>query len=241
MKKFILTLFSLLFVSTAMLAESKDLSIKKPFNKLATSAGVDVTYTPSGGQARVRITGPASKISNVEVTVKGTTLSISGNSRKGKHFFNAGQNLRGVKISVSGPLVTHFEASSGSSIKCISNLNSASARFNMEVSSGAQINISSMRGANAEFDASSGGSIKIQNVTATKMEFDASSGASISVTRLSAGSLDADASSGASIKLAGNAQKGYLEASSGGSIHALSLKLLQSNIKKSSSGSIRIH
>lgn len=241
MKKYLLSLLVILISAGVCFAESREIAISKSFNKISTSSGVDVTYTPSGGKPKIKIVGPASKINDVSVSVKGSTLVISAASKKGKGIFNSiNNNLRGVKIAVSGPLVTSFDASSGSSIKCSSSLNSPSAKFKVDASSGATVSLTTLRGARAEFDASSGSSIAIQTLNATKTEFDASSGSKISVNRVTTSNLDADASSGASIKLAGSAQNGYLEASSGGSINALSLKIIHSNIKKSSSGSIKV-
>lgn len=240
MKKFITLSVCLLISAAAAFADTRTFLIKKTYNSLSTSSGASVTYVPSDKISQVKVSGPADKIKDVKIEIKGSTLKISAQKKKTKFFTSISNTLKGVKITVTGPMITEFEASSASSIRCSAPLSATKKTFEIEASSGAAVCFANISGRKAEVDCSSGAALNIGGLNADKIVVEASSGAAVNISDISAKQLSAEASSGAAMTLAGHADRGDFEASSGACMNAKALKLIDSHVEKSSGGTISL-
>lgn len=231
---------SILFLTVGLLAsaETKTLKIIKTIDAIEASAGVYVIYKPTtGGNTNISISGDAKRIDFIDVKVSGKTLEIHPKHNWG----NRKQNISGVTVTVTAPIVRDVEVSSGATIKCTNAISSAQKKISLEASSAGKISFSSLTASELDIEASSGASISTTNLTATRIELEASSGAHVKATSVKADRLDCEASSAGSINItSGNANRGDFEASSAGSIKAPGLKVNHSSIDKSSAGSVKI-
>lgn len=234
MKKSLLTfaVFALGLGLFSASADTKTLTLNQSFSELETSAGVNVVYKPTnGGHATITISGDSKRIEQVDVRLKGKTLKIA--PKRDANGSRQGNTVKGVLITVNAPIVSDIDASSGSSVKCTTPISAPSRKFEFDASSGANISFTSIACRSIELDASSGAGISVKTLKATKAELDASSGASVSVTSASNTDTSCEASSGASIKIAGTSEKGYFEASSGGSIKGNSFNVRNARNRES--------
>ncbi len=220
-------------------ADTKTLTLKKSFSELEISAGVNIVYKPiASGTATVAITGDAKRIELVDVQIIGKTLNISPKAdRFGNH---SGNKIKGVTITLTAPIISDIEASSGASIRCNTAISAPTKKFEFEAGSGASISFSSLNCKSIELDASSGASINIKSLHATRAELEVSSGATLKVSNAVTTDAECEASSGGTLSIAGNSDKGSFSASSGGSIKASSFTVRNSRIDKHVSGSISI-
>lgn len=219
-------------------AETKTLKINKTIDAIEASAGVSVIYKPTtGGNTNVSISGDAKRIDIIDVKVSGKTLEIYPKHNRG----NKKQNISGVTVTVTGPIVREVEVSSGATIKCTNAISSSTKKINLEASSAGKISFSSLTASELDIEASSGASISVANLIATRIDMEASSGSQIKAASVKAERLDCEASSAGSINInSGNVNRGDFEASSAGSIKAPGLKVNHSSIDKSSAGSVKI-
>lgn len=235
---FLISFFSFGAVST--MADTKEVTLNQSFSELDLSAGVNVTYNPSSTRnCVVTLTGNADKIENVDIRIKGDALKISPKpDNKGSR---SGDKIRGVKITVTAPMVKEINASSGAQLNCTALLSLRSSDMDLDVSSGASIKLTEIDCREMEIDASSGGTVTIKNLTATEAELDASSGAVITVSKSTTDNIDCEASSGGVINVAGKSTNGKFSASSGGAVKASSLTVRNSKVKKAISGSVNVN
>lgn len=166
-------------------------------SNLNVNKGLDVTYIQQPGEAKILVEGPENLIEYVTSDVKGQTLSIS----LSKSLNNCSSSL---KITVTAPAITGFEASSGAALNISGQLRAP--------------------GATVSAVASSGASFSAGEVNAEKVVLRSSSGASASITGIFAGSVEAGSSSGASLSAAGKCNVAKLSASGGASLSGGGLK-----------------
>ncbi len=236
MKKFFLAILAIVLSAGASFGETRTLNINKPFNKLSTAAALKVTYIPSDKKQQVTISGPAASIKDVVAVIDGKTLEI----KVAKNKVNDRKNLHNVSVTVTGPMITEFEASSASSLTCTAPLNSSTKAFDIEASSAGSITLASVAGPKADIEVSSGASVTVKALNSPATDFEASSGAKLNVMNINSKKLTAEASSGAKIILSGKADFGSFEATSGAKIDGKSLRLVNSKTDHSSGGSISL-
>ncbi|MDE6860812.1 MAG: DUF2807 domain-containing protein [Duncaniella sp.] len=221
MRKSILFLMLALCVGAfSASAESKTLTVKSNYKTIHAFCAADVVYNPtSGTTTTIEITGPSDKIEWVDVTVSKGTLSIgtkkeSNGSRNGRH-------LKGVKITVNGPLVSSLQASSSGKI-------SSTTQFEFRKST---VNLS----------ASSSGEISLAKVTSPVIQAKASSSGEISISTTRTQTLHLQASSSGEINLKdATTATCHSQASSSGDINIKTLKADNTSFQASSSGDIKI-
>lgn len=199
--------------------ETKTFKWQRGFDKLETSAGVNVVYVPSASatQTVVTVKTDQAMMGHVKVEHADGDLNI---------YRENGVNSNGIKINVTvtGPVMREYEASAGASIS-ISDALAVKGKASFEVSSGASMNVSSVTAGKIDVEASSGAAIKVGSAVAGKVEVEASSGATASVVGIQGARVKAEASSGASVTVAGRATGIDVDRSSGGSVNRDGLTL----------------
>ncbi len=240
MKKLFIAILAIILSAGTSFSETRILNVNKPFNKLSTATALKVTYIPSDKKQQITISGPAASIKDVVAVISGKTLEIKVAKKKINGIVAKRPTMKNVSVTVTGPMITAFEASSASSLTCTSTLNSATKAFDIEASSGSSIILSSVSGPKADVEVSSGASVTIKALNAAVADLEASSGAELNVMDLKSKKLTAEASSGAKITLSGKADYGSFEATSGAKINGKSLRLVDSKVDHSSGGSISL-
>lgn len=177
---------------------------------ISTSSGINVTYTQSDTLS-LTVEAPSDIIDFVTTEIDGSQLSV-GTTRA----LNNCASL--VKVRVSAPMVTDFNASSGGALNVPSGLNAS--------------------GRSVATNTSSGASISISAINAASLSATTSSGSDTDIDGINAASVSAGASSGSSISLSGNAETVSYQTSSGASLAANGLKAISGSATASSGGSI---
>lgn len=171
--------------------------------------GVTVIYRQSD-ELSLEVSAPEDMLQYVE-----TTLS------KGKLTATISKEIRNVNfpavVTVTSPLVTDFDASSGALIQVDSLVAAAS---------------------KVEIEASSGACFSFSRVVAGTISMDLSSGAEGAIAVTQADKVDAEASSGAALTVSGHATSGKFEASSGASVNASGLSVKSAAAEASSGAAI---
>jgi len=198
-----------------------------PFSKIDISAGLDLTFQQAAYQP-VTVENKKGDFSDVEVTVKGDTLVL----KRKKQNWGWGRKRQQYGITVSAPMISAVEASSGSDV---SGRGMSGQDILIDVSSGADVTITGVEGGTVTLETSSGSDASIsgtcvavrassssgsdleaRDLVCQEGEADASSGSdlSIHVTNM----VEADASSGADINVYGGPKDVDSDKSSGGSV-----------------------
>lgn len=181
-----------------------------------TSSGIYVYYTYGPDVDPVRVEGPSDVLDALEIECDKDgelELSFKGNKR-----FRYSSKEQHVHVYVTAPEIREFEASSGGIIEADGAV-TVDGTLSAGVSSGAYVNLGSVKAAKVKLESTSGGMLEIADVTAEE--------------------LKAEASSGSQIKVAGVANSASLQASSGGSVDAPKLEARYGSAKASSGGSVR--
>lgn len=171
--------------------------------------GVTVIYRQSD-ELSLEVSAPEDMLQYVETTIS-----------KGKLTATISKEIRNVNfpavVTVTSPLVTDFDVSSGAQIQ-VDSLSAASSKV--------------------EIEASSGASFSFSRVVAGTISLDLSSGAVGAIAVKQADKVDAEASSGAALTISGNATAGKFEASSGAAVNASGLAVKSADAEASSGASI---
>ncbi len=243
MKTLFITLTALVAIltgtdATAQKMQSRTVSVGS-FTGIYSSV-FDVDYSV-GSQKAIRIVAPANLINEVEVTVRDKRLYVKPKTQHNR-FNNRFRNTDKVKITVVAPSVNSFNASAGSDINILTEINTGSKPLNLAASSGGDIKLSTGRAGTINIDASSSGDIHAVFLTGTNVNLTASSGADIDVDRLLSSSLNATASSGADIDVKAVKCKSTINAnaSSGADIDITGIETVNINADASSGGDITL-
>lgn len=193
----------------------------RDFDTVAVSTGIRTIVT-TGGDYAVRVEASNAEIlDRIDVSSAGGRLHIAIGRGFFDFVFGGGlvEMLKhggfNVTAYVTLPVLNGAEASSGARIEAS---NVKSDRFHAEASSGAQMSLLGVAGGNFRAEASSGGRIEIEGALA-EFDADVSSGGTIRADRL-------------------EAQRGRLEASSGGHVETTITSWVRATA--SSGGHIRV-
>lgn len=219
---------AVLFIAGAASAETRSYDVGS-FTAIDASAGLDVTFT-TGGEQSVTVENRKGDFSDIEVLVKNDTLILK---RAKKNNWGWGKKRERYNITVSAPVISDIEASSGSDVTG-SGLSGDS--IFIDVSSGADVSVKDISGgtvrletssgsdltasgtcAEVRADSSSGSDINAGDLVCTNGRAEASSGSDITIHVT--GRLSADVSSGADINVRGGPTDVDTDKSSGGSVN----------------------
>lgn len=196
--------------------------------QVSSSRGIKVVYVQSDS-LQLKVEAPEDIIDLIVTKIDKDELKIGATE-------NLGICARRVTVTVKAPMITEFDASSGSSMIIEGNYICGISPVDVETSSGAVFKAKSMTTGTLDVDASSGSVIAISGIKAAKTEADVSSGAVINLSG-AADDVDLEASSGGVVKAADlDASTGKLVASSGGVVS--SAVATPSHCKSSSGGKI---
>ena len=245
MNKTIITLLAAAILSGAagISAAETTQTFTGKISHLKSSTGVNVTYIPtSSGSTTVKVTGPDEGVKLVKVDFDGSALSIYAKRGEGKTWtINGAKDLKGVTVTVTGPLISSFQATSSGDIKCTSNLNYGKGTLTLDTSSSGDIDLNTLSAITVSMTTSSSGDIDMETLKATTVTAKASSSGEIHITTINSDLLEASASSSAEIKLGGGTVKSAnLSTSSSADIVARNVSFGNTNIQKSSGGSVKI-
>ncbi len=266
MKKFIISIIAaLLLPAVSMLAAdaaetiTRQYKFNKPFNAIKTYAGVTLKYTvmPADYQPTARlVVEKAAADDSVELTVSNGEL-VFGFAGANKNTYNLNVDslkdlfklIRGAcksngkrkaTLYLSAPAVSKITASSASDVEVSGNYSINTDIF-LKASSGADVEIQSLRCEKLDVETSSGADVEIKNLVADRIYADASSGSDIDLKNIVvAGRVTASSSSGADIDFQGKAGTAKLTASSGSDIDGRKLIVNTAEIKASSGASVNI-
>lgn len=196
------------------------------FSNIDISAGLDLNFQ-SGTSQSVTVENAKGDFSDIEVEVRGDTLVL-----KRKKRMNWGQRRAQYGITVTAPVISGLEASSGSDV---SGSGMSGENIRIDVSSGADVSVTGVNGgtvtiqtssgsdasvsgscATVRADSSSGSDLVARDLVCQNGEADASSGSDISIHVT--GTVRADASSGGDVEVFGNPVDVTTDKSSGGSV-----------------------
>lgn len=193
----------------------RNLVIKKPFTSIDVKTGVNLCYTV-GTANTVRIVGPEILVEQTVVTVEDGTLKVylQPDQLSGTRVVNnltvyvtapafnsakmsvAGSINMTTEMAISGDLT--IKGSSGANFKCDKGLKCAT--LNVDISSGATVDIYGLRAKESSIHASSGAIATLKGAVNT-LDANISSGAVANLTELSAKEGDIHASSGAVVHI----------------------------------------
>ncbi|MEO0551003.1 MAG: head GIN domain-containing protein [Pseudomonadota bacterium] len=218
---------SLLLIGVAA-AETRTYTVDS-FTAIDVSAGLDVVFETGTAQS-VEAENKTGDFDDIKVTVKGDTLVLSRAKKT-----NWGWNRReSYRVTVSAPVLSSIEASSGSDIKG-SGLTGDTVRI--DTSSGADADVTGIEADEVQLESSSGSDLKAAG-TCGKVIADSSSGSDIMARNLICASAQADASSGSDITLHATDAL-YADVSSGADVTVFGAPA-DTNVDKSSGGSVNI-
>ena len=197
------------------------------FSSIDISAGLDLSFE-QGAAGPVTVENKKGDFSDIVVEVKGDTLIL----KRKKNNWGWGRKRERYGITVSAPVISGVEASSGSDV---AGRGMTGESIFIDVSSGADVTVSGVEGGTVTIetssgsdasvsgqcsrvraDASSGSDLDARDLICENGEADASSGSDISIH--ATGSVNADASSGADVDVYGGPTDVNTDKSSGGSV-----------------------
>lgn len=200
------------------------------FTNIDISAGLDLDFQAGASQS-VTVENAKGDFSDIEVFVRGDTLVL-----KRKKNMSWGQKRQRYGISVTAPVISGLEASSGSDA---SGSGMTGETISIEVSSGADVSVNGVDGGTVRIEtssgsdatvsgacttvraeASSGSDIEARDLICQNGEADVSSGSDIAIHVT--GSVRADASSGGDVDVYGGPTDVTTDKSSGGSVNVRS-------------------
>lgn len=199
------------------------------FSKIDISAGLDLTFETGGAQS-ITVENDKGDFSDIEVLVKGDTLVL----KRAKNNWGWGRKRERYGITVSAPVISGVEASSGSDV---SGRGMSGDDVFVDVSSGADVTITGVDGGTVSVSTSSGSDASVSGTCVT-VRADSSSGSDLDARDLICENGRADASSGSdiSIHVTGSVQA---EASSGADVDVYGSPT-DVDTDKSSGGSVQI-
>ncbi|MEM9572414.1 MAG: head GIN domain-containing protein [Pseudomonadota bacterium] len=197
------------------------------FTKIDISAGLDLEFDTGTAQS-ITVENTKGDFSDIEVVVRGDTLVL----KRAKNNWGWGRKRERYGITVTAPVVSGIEASSGSDVN---GRGMSGEEVFVDVSSGADVTVTGVDGgivtvstssgsdasvsgtcATVRADSSSGSDLDARDLICQDGRADASSGSDISIHVT--GSVRADASSGADVDVYGNPPDVDTDKSSGGSV-----------------------
>jgi len=197
------------------------------FTNIDISAGLDLSFDEGAAQS-ISVENTKGDFSDIEVSVKGDTLVL----KRVKNNWGWGRKRERYGITVSAPLISGVEASSGADV---AGRGMSGDDIRIEVSSGADVTVTGVNGGTVSIEtssgsdasvsgscvavraqSSSGSDIEARDLVCQDGEADASSGSDISIHVT--GSVDASASSGADVDVYGSPTNVDSDKSSGGSV-----------------------
>jgi len=176
------------------------------FDAVSASAGVDVDINV-GPDYSVRADTTDEGFERLEIRVDNGELIVSRKSRG----FNWKRAPR-INVRVTMPGLVGLDVSSGADVDVTG---VTADQFDAEISSGGSAEVSGECG-HINADVSSGGDLDAEGLLCKYAVVDASSGGSASI--YASGSLAADASSGGDIEVSGSPEKTSIDKSTGGSV-----------------------
>lgn len=213
-------------VAGAASAETRTYDVGS-FTKIDISAGLDLNFE-SGSSQSIEVENRKGDFSDIEVLVKGDTLVL----KRAKSGWGWGRKRESYSITVSAPVISSLEASSGSDV---SGSGMSGDRIFVDVSSGADVSVTGVDGGTVTIETSSGSDASVsgqctlvraesssgsdldaRDLICQNGEADASSGSDISIH--ASETVDAEASSGADVDVYGGPTDVNSDKSSGGSV-----------------------
>lgn len=197
------------------------------FTEIDISAGLDLTFEEGGAQS-VTVENRNGDFSDIQVLVKGNTLVL----KRAKNNWGWGRKRERYGITVSAPVISGVEASSGSDV---AGRGMSGNSIYVDVSSGADVTVTGVEGGTVSISTSSGSDASVSGTCVT-VQADSSSGSDLDARDLvcqngeaeaSSGSdlsihvtvaVEADASSGADVDVYGGPTDVDSDKSSGGSV-----------------------
>lgn len=211
-------------LAKAQMSESRNVS---DFSKLKVSTGIDATYTISDTKTVNITTDDAERMQCIKTEVNNGVLEIFVDTKsvkdKHKYTFDGFRNkINGVpfkvlKVEITGPALTKFQATSSADIKVI-NTNTTN---------------------ELEIKTTSSGSIS-GNFVCTKLEVDASSSGNFNA-EVEANEIEIECSSSADIKLTGKAKTVDVDASSSADCNLKNLHVENAEVEASSSADVSVY
>ncbi|MEM9179289.1 MAG: head GIN domain-containing protein [Pseudomonadota bacterium] len=197
------------------------------FTAIDISAGLDLTFETGSAQS-ITVENRNGDFSDIDVLVKGNTLVL----KRVKNNWGWGRKREQYGITVTAPVISSVEASSGSDV---AGRGMSGDSVYVDVSSGADVTVTGVEGGTVSIETSSGSDASVSGTCVTVRaesssgsdldardlicengRADASSGSDISIhTTIS---VDADASSGADVDVYGGPTDVDSDKSSGGSV-----------------------
>lgn len=237
------------------LSATKKISVPA-FAGVSTARAVDLIYVPDGKAQRVTATGSEEYLSKLVTEVRNGVLHVT---YKGENV-----NSPDVVVTVTGPVLTSFDASSASSITVTEDLDAGHAPVSISASSAASVDMKGLKCSELKADASSAGSIAVaETLDAGKTDADisvssaasvdmaglkcrslnvnASSASSVNIGDLQATAVKAGASSEASIELDGKCSEVDFDASSGAKISTQGLRADNGKASVASGASVKVN
>lgn len=199
------------------------------FTKIDISAGLDLTFE-AGGPQSIEVENTKGDFSDIEVVVKGDTLVL----KRVKNNWGWGRKRAAYNITVSAPVISGLEASSGSDV---SGSGMSGDSIFIDVSSGADVSVTDTNGGTVRIETSSGSDASVSG-QCTRVRAEASSGSDLDARKLVCAQGEADASSGSDIVIHAS-QSVNAEASSGADVDVYGAPT-DVNSDKSSGGSVSI-
>jgi putative autotransporter adhesin-like protein len=225
----LITAASLLVLGVAGTASAESRTFNTgAFTKIDISAGLDLNFEEGAAQS-ISVENKKGDFSDIEVMVKGDTLILK---RKKTMNWGWGRKRQRYGITVTAPIITAVEASSGSDV---AGRGMTGEDIYIDVSSGADVTVTGIAGGAVTIEtssgsdaavsgtcdtvrarSSSGSDLEARDLVCTSGRADASSGSDLSI-HVTA-SVDADASSGADVDVYGGPTNVNSDKSSGGSV-----------------------
>jgi len=229
--KNLILLLASLFCSLSLLAQTttQQRSVSS-FNKIAASAGIDVTYTISNQQS-VKVEAETEIIDRIETVVENGTLIIK--MKKDKKKWTSRTKLH---VYVSAPTLEEVSVSGGSDFTAQEITNQNDIKFS--ASGGADIEVNKVTANQVFVNVSGGGDIDIANLTAKQCNVNASGGGDAEI-KLNVTSCNAIASGGADITLKGKTQSINVNSSGGADVDISDLKYETINTNTSGAGKVK--
>lgn len=236
-KTIILLLLSICLGVFSVSAEKKVMTVKSNYHTLYASAGAKVVYNPESSKGTViEINGPSDKINWVDVTVANNTLYIRPKAENGNRI---GNRLKGVTITVNGPLVRNLRVSSSGKISSTTWLEFRKSTLSLSASSSGEIKLANVSAPTVIIKSSSSGDIELSSVNSASVQLSSSSSGDVEIKEVLGKSLSAKASSSGDIKISSVACDNVsLSASSSADIKITKMSAGNVSASSSSSGDI---
>ena len=243
MKKTVITLLAAAFLSTGMALQAAERTQKFNGNisHLKCTTGVDVVYVPtSTGSTTVKIAGPDEGIKYVKVELNGSKLSVHADRPDKSGMRAPSFSLKGVTVTVTGPMINSFEANSSGDIKCGTKLN-CNGTLTLKTTSSGDIKFGGVDCTTLRASTNSSGDIDIKTLKCTDVTLSTSSSGDIDVYTLNTSNVVLQASSSGDIDIKSlSAKTVHANASSSGDIDIDSIKADVLDANSSSSAEIKI-